>query len=406
MSFQSFWRSLMIVLWLGFGFFSPGCAPKEEAREEQVITMGLAAPMTGDNAQFGEMIKRGAGLKVKELNAAGGIKGIKIKLIEEDDVANPQEAATVAQKFANNPEVLIVIGHFNSSCSLAGKPIYQEAGLVELSPASTNPTVTKGSDWTFRNIYEDTFQGISMANYVKEKLGLKRIAVFYDNDDYGTGLKDTFVNEAKRIGLEIVGTEAYERDTADFRPQLAKFKQLKPEAIFMSGLYTQAAQIAAQSRELGMSTQLLGADGILSSDYIKIGGKATEGTILSCPFLFELGGKKAEEFVNRFQQEYQMEPDAWAALTYDAVGIAATAIEKAGQDRKAIRDHLASMANSETGYDGVTGLTYFDANGDCKKPIHVAIVKDAKFMPAPKQIMEIEEGTEPEVETETAAGLP
>lgn len=402
MSFQSFWRgcSLIAVLLLGFCFFFPGCAPKEkeEAVEEQVITMGLASPLTGDCAQFGEMIKRGARLKVKELNAAGGINGVKIELIEEDDAANPHEAATVAQKLAANPEVLIVIGHFNSSCSLAGKPIYQEAGLVELSPASTNPMVTKGSDWTFRNIYEDTFQGRSMANYVKEKLGLNRIAVFYDNDDYGIGLKDAFVNEAERIGLKIVGTESYERDTTDFRSQLTKFKQLNPEAIFMSGLYTQAAQIAAQSRELGMSTQLLGADGILSSDYIKIGGKATEETILSCPFLFELGGKKAEEFVNRFKEEYQMEPDAWAALTYDAVGIAATAIEKAGQNRKAIRDHLASMTTPETGYDGVTGLTYFDANGDCKKPIHVAIVKEGKFVPAAKQIMEIAAEGKAEIE--------
>lgn len=393
-------RSLIVALILSFCFFSLSCAPQKEdvTQKEAVITIGMVAPLTGDCAQFGEMIKRGARLKIKELNAAGGIDGVKIELIEEDDVANPQEAATVAQKFVANPEVSIVIGHFNSSCSLAGKPIYKEAGLVELSPASTNPAVTKNSAWTFRNIYEDTFQGISMANYVKEKLGLSRVAIFYDNDDYGIGLKDAFVNEAKRIGLEIAGTEAYERDTADFRPQLVRFKQLNPEAIFMSGLYTQAAQIAAQSRELGMSTQLLGADGLLSSDYIKIGGEATEGTILSCPFLFELGGKKAEGFVARFKQEYLMEPDAWAALTYDATGIAALAIEKAGRDRKAIRDHLAAMITPETGYDGVTGLTFFDANGDCKKTIHVAMVKEGKFVPAPKQIMDIEAETEAETE--------
>jgi branched-chain amino acid transport system substrate-binding protein len=359
-------------------------------REEKVIKIGLAAPLTGDCAQFGEMIRKGAQLKVKEINLAGGLRGKRVELVEGDDAANPQEAASIAQKFCADKDILIVIGHFNSSCSLAGKPIYREAGLVELSPGSTNPNVCKGSDWTFRNIYEDTFQGRSLANYVKDKLRLERIAIFYDNDDYGIGLKDAFVEEAKRIGLKIVATESYERDTTDFHPQLIRFKKLKPDAIFISGLYTQGALIAAQARELGMRQQLLGADGLLSSDYIKIAGSAAEGTILTCPFLFELGGAQTKEFVRNFEREYGMKPDCWAALTYDAVGIAAKAIQAVGEDRRAIRDYLAKMTEPHLGYSGVTGLTFFDEHGDCKKPIHVAIVKDGKFVPAPKQIMDFE----------------
>ncbi|MDI6704105.1 MAG: ABC transporter substrate-binding protein [bacterium] len=375
---------LLCILILGLSFVV-SCAKKER----KVIKIGLALPLTGDCAQFGDMIRKGAWLKVRQVNEAGGINGERIELVEEDDAANPQEAASVAQKMCADKDILIVVGHFNSSCSLAGKPIYREAGLVELSPASTNPEVCKDSPWTFRNIYEDTFQGKSLANYVKDRLKLKRIAVIYDNDDYGIGLKDAFTEEGKRIGLEIVGTESYERDTTDFSPQLIKFKELKPEAIFMSGLYTQGAMIAAQSRELGMTTQLLGADGILSSDYIKIGGKSVEGTILTCPFLFELGGEETKEFVKVFIEKYGVEPDCWAALTYDAVGIATEAIKHAGKDRAAIRDYLAEMTTKEKGYEGITGMTFFDENGDCKKPIHVAQVRNGRFVPAPLQIMPI-----------------
>lgn len=364
-----------------------GCAKKpSETPKQDVIKIGLAAPFTGDCAQFGDMIKMGSRLKIKELNESNGINGKKIELVEEDDAANPQEAASVAQKLAANKDVLIVIGHFNSSCSLAGKPIYKEAGLVELSPGSTNPEVCKGSEWTFRNIYEDIFQGQSLANYTKNKLKLKKISVFFDNDDYGIGLKDAFVDEAKKIGLSVVGIETYERDTIDFRPQLIKFKKLNPDAIFISGLYTQGALIAAQSRELGINVQLLGADGILSSDYIKNAGQSAEGTILTCPFLFELGGQETKQFVELFTKEYKTKPDCWAALSYDAVGIAVAAIKNAGEDRKAIRDYLAKITSPEKGYPGITGNTYFDENGDCKKPIHVAVVKNGQFVPAEKQI--------------------
>lgn len=375
----------MVCLMLGLS----GCGkrPSEEPAAAGTIKIGMAAPLTGDCAQFGEMIKMGARLMVKELNEAGGINGKKIELVEEDDAANPQEAASVAQKLSADKDVLIVIGHFNSSCSLAGKPIYKEAGLVELSPGSTNPNVCKETEWTFRNIYEDTFQGQSLAHYVQEKLNLKRVAVFFDNDDYGIGLKDAFVNEARKIGLEIVDQQAYERDTTDFRPQLTSFKKLNPDTLFISGLYTQGALIAAQSREMGMAVQLLGADGLLSSDYIKNAGQAAEGTILSCPFLFELGGEKTKNFVNSFTAEYKLNPDCWAALTYDAVGIAALAIKEAGEDRTKIRDYLSKITSPEKGYAGITGLTYFDQNGDCKKPIHVAVVKNGQFVPAEKQIM-------------------
>ncbi len=364
---------------------SPPSSPEAAATE---ILLGVAAPFTGDVAQFGVSIRKGADLMVEEVNGRGGIHGAQVKLIYENDAGNPQEAAIVARKLASNSAITAVIGHFNSSCSLAGKPIYKAAEILQFSPASTNPMVTKGSEWTFRNIYDDDFQGYSLAHYVYDRLHLQSVGVFYDNDDYGIGLKDAFIREANNLGIEIVGLESFERDTVDFTPQLVKIGGAKPEAIIIGGLYTQAGQIAAQARRMGLTALLLGADGLHSIDLIKIGGEATEGMLITVPFLMELGDDNTKAFVARYQAKYNEDPDSWSALSYDAVGTVLTAIERVGTNRRAVRDAVAAMDSPETGYQGVTGVSYFDAQGDTRKPVHVATIRDGAFVPAELQLLD------------------
>jgi branched-chain amino acid transport system substrate-binding protein len=347
--------------------------------------IGFAGPLTGPSAQFGVQMRRGAELAIEAINTGGGLRDVKIQAQYEDDAANPREAGSVAQKLASNPNVVAVVGHFNSSCSLAGKPKYAEAGVVQITPASTNVKVCKGSDWTFRNIYDDAFQGQTLATYAKQVLGLNKVAIFFDNDDYGIGLKDSFLGQANKEGLEVVFIQAYGRETTDYRPHLSRFAELGPEAIMVAGLFDAAAKIAKQARELGIGVPLLGGDGVLSDEYIKLGQAAADNTYISCPFLFELGGPKAEEFRKKYEAKYSQKPDAWAALAYDAVNILAEAIRAKGWD-KAIRDHLASLTGPENAFPGVTGVTFFDANGDCKKPIQMAVVKDGKIIAAPEQL--------------------
>ena len=226
------------------GFAVTGCETTNE------IKIAVAGPYTGSVAAFGEMIKRGAELKAKEINAAGGVNGKTLTLIFEDDAGKDKEASLVAERIASNRQILAVVGHFNSACSLAGKPIYKRAGIVELSPGSTNVNVAAGSEWTFRNIYRDDFQAAFAAQYIKNVLGdIQKVAIFFDNDDYGSGLKDSFTAEAKELGLEIVGMEAYDRDNTDFKAQLTSIKAKQPHLIFLSGLYSQAGLIASQARE-------------------------------------------------------------------------------------------------------------------------------------------------------------
>ena len=362
-----------------------GCEAKNE------IKVAVAGPFTGSVAAFGEMIKRGAELKAKEINAAGGVNGKTLTLIFEDDTGKEKEASLVAERIASNRQILAVVGHFNSNCSLAGKPIYQRAGIVELSPGSTNVRVCAGSDWTFRNLYRDDFQGAFVARYIKNVLReFQKIAIFFESDDYGQGLKDGFTDVAEELDLEIVATEAYDRDNTDFKAQLTSIKAKQPDLIFISGLYSQAGLITSQAREAGITAQLFGADGVDSPDFLEIAGDAAEGAYVSTPFVFELGGPEAQRMAVAFEEMHEVAPDTWAALTYDAVGMIVEAIEKGGENRKAIRDHLASIDSPEKGYTGITGLTYFDENGDCTKPAYVKIVKDGQFVPAEGQMLSTE----------------
>ncbi|RKU34568.1 branched chain amino acid ABC transporter substrate-binding protein [Candidatus Poribacteria bacterium] len=381
-----------------------GCQAQDRStgqtqRAPRELKVAVAAPFTGNAAAFGEMIRRGAELRAKEINDAGGVNGMKFTLVFEDDAGKDAEASLVAERLANNLQILAVVGHFNSSCSLAGKPIYQRAGIVELSPGSTNVTVCEGSDWTFRNLYRDDFQGKFIAQYIDKILtDLQSVAVFFDNDDYGRGLRNAFVEEAEKIGLDLVASEAYDRDNTDFKAQLTSIKAKNPDAVFISGLYTEAGLIAKQARESGIEAQFFGADGVDSPDFLTIAGKAAEGTYLTTPFTFGAAGEDALQMAANFEEMHGVAPDTWAALTYDAVGMIADALEKTynaeadvADNRKAIRDHLASLDTPEEGYKGVTGLTYFDINGDTvNKPAYVKIVKDGQFVAADQQLLELE----------------
>jgi branched-chain amino acid transport system substrate-binding protein len=348
------------------------------------IRIGVASPFTGDLAAYGDNIKAGVSLKLKEINGAGGINGKKVELVWGDDLCQPKEAGTVASKFANDKSIVAVIGHLCSSATLAGMPIYVRAKMPVISPTSTNPTIGEvGKGWFFRNCYTDAFQGEYLASHVvKELLGLKRVAIFYENNDYAIGLKDSFIQGAEESGLQVTGAEAYVAKTTDFTPQLTKLLRDKPQTIFLCGYHPEGALIAGQARKLGFDGPLFGADGLDNIDYIKIGGEAANNTYMTVPFLAASGGPEAREFAEEFKAETGREVDWMSANAYDCLGILAHVIEKVGADRQKIRDGLAAINSPDNGFDGVTGLTYFNEVGDCAKPAFVKKVEGGEFVPA------------------------
>jgi len=348
------------------------------------IRIGVAAPFTGNLAAYGDNIKAGTSLMLKEINDAGGINGQKIELVWGDDLCQPKDAGTVGSKFAADKSIVAVIGHLCSSATLAAMPIYVRAGLPAISPTSTNPTIGDvGKGWFFRNCYTDDFQGKYLASYVVPKLlGKNKVAIFYENNDYAIGLKDSFMAGARSAGVNVTGAEAYMTGTTDFTPQLTKLLRDKPEAIFLCGYHPEGALIAGQGRKLGFTGPFFGADGIDNEDYIKIGGKAAENTYCTVPFLAASASPAGKAFAKQYKKAYGRDVDWMSANAYDCLGILAQVIGKVGADRKKIRDGLAAINSEATGYKGVTGLTFFDKKGDCSKPAFVKMVKDGKFVAA------------------------
>ncbi|MHC4780948.1 MAG: ABC transporter substrate-binding protein [Planctomycetota bacterium] len=381
--------ALFTIFALALAVILPACGQKQAATDEVVIA--VAGPMTGSGAAFGEQIRNAANLKLKEINDAGGINGKKLKLVIEDDKGDTTEATNVARKIVSDPSVCMVIGHFNSTCSNAAKEEYNRKKISSISPGSTNVSVCVGYEWTFRNLYRDDYQGTFLAHYAQKKLNAKKVAIFYDNDDYGKGLMKAFKGEADKIGLEIVGTESYIRErTQDFKPLLQKVQSAAPDAIFVAGLYNEGALLCKAARtDLGLDLVFLGGDGLMNEKFIEIAGEAAEAAYITTPFLFNTGNDtpEAKKFLEDYRKTYDKEPDTWAALTYDAVGMAVEAVKAVGTDRTKIKEWLAACTTPEKAYKGVTGLTYFDKEGDCySKPAYVAQVKDKKFVPAEKQL--------------------
>lgn len=375
-------RSVFVIFVLALGLvFGLGQA------SAGTIKIGLAAPFTGDAASYGDNIKAGVMLKLEEINGAGGIKGQKIEIVQGDDLCAPKEAGTVGAKFAADKSISAVIGHVCSSATLAALPLYVKAGLPSISATSTNPTIGKvGKGWFFRNCYLDTYQGEFLAKYVKDVLGLKKIGVFYENNDYGIGLKDAFIAVAKKIGLEIVGAEGYMKGTTDFKPQLTKLKAGGPDGLFICGYYNEGGLIAGQARKAGLNITLFGADGLDNEDYIKIGGKAADETYVTVPFLAATAGPEAKAIIEKFKAKTGRDIDWMSANAYDCLGMLAEVIGKVGTDRKAIRDGLATYNSAGAAYKGLTGATFFNKYGDPAKPASVKLVKGGKFIPAPKQM--------------------
>jgi branched-chain amino acid transport system substrate-binding protein len=374
------WTLLLLVLVFSFGLVF-GLTTGAMADN---IRIGVASPFTGDLAAYGDNIKAGVNLKLKEINDAGGINGQKIELVWGDDLCAPKDAGTVASKFAADKSIVAVIGHLCSSATLAAMPIYVRAELPAISPTSTNPTIGDvGKGWFFRNCYTDDFQGKYLASHVVPKLlGKNSVAIFYENNDYAIGLKDSFMAGAKSAGITVTGAEAYVAKTTDFTPQLTKLLQDKPDTIFLCGYHPEGALIAGQARKLGFNGPLFGADGIDNEDYIKIGGKATDNTYCTVPFLAASAGPEGQAFAKRFKEAYGRDVDWMSANAYDCLGILAQVIAKTGADRKKIREGMAAINSEDNGYKGITGLTYFDEKGDCAKPAFVKMVKDGKFVAA------------------------
>jgi branched-chain amino acid transport system substrate-binding protein len=344
---------------------------------------GVAGPMTGQYANYGTSHKAGAEIAVAELNAAGGVNGGEASFEVGDDLGDPKEAVLVAQKFIDNKDIVFVDGHQFSGATIAAGAKYEEAGLPMISPSATNPDISSLGKFIWRICMTDAVQGEGLAMYSVKTLGMSKIAIMYDDSDYGRGLANEYEEAAKEAGGQVVGKEQYTTGDTDFKAQLTKIKAASPELLFLSGYYPEGSKIAQQAKELGMNVQILGSDGYASDELSKLGGAAVEGMLVSTFFDYSKQDPAVQKFVEAYKAKYAGgNPDWFAANSYDVIMLAATAAKNAGKnDRTAINDALGKIGT----YQGISGAITFDANGDVQKPLSIVVVKDGALVTAPKQ---------------------
>ncbi len=358
---------------------APTAAPAtaQPATTGEPIIIGVVAPMTGDLGDFGTQVMRGIQMAMDEINAKGGINGRMLQPKACDDQCNPQQAAACAQKMANDPTIFAVLGHICSSCTLAGGPIYETAGLTAMTVNSSNPKITEqGWKHVFRSTPTDTQQGAAMVDFVVKTLGLKKIGMIYSNDDYGMGLAASAKDEVTKLGAEIVAEETFiTGQDKDFSAQLTKIARAQPEVLFDMGQYAEAGLVAKQRVAAGLgSIPMVAPAAAQHQEFIDLGGAGVEGAYVAVFYDLTKTTELNQALVKKTRDKFGEDPGEQVPWGYDGVYIFAQAIQ-AGATKETMPEYL-----SKVDYQGVTGHITFDAKNQVQgMEGDIEIIKDGKF---------------------------
>ena len=377
--------ALMLALTYGCGREDATPKPKADgakpAVETATVRIGSASPLTGPQAHIGIDIKNGVQLAIEDLNAKGleiGGKKVKFELVAEDDEANPTKATTVAQKLVDS-KVVAVVGHFNSGASIPASKVYSDAGIPQISPASTNPKYTQqGFKTTFRVVAHDDQQGPTLAKFATGKLNAKNIAVIDDSTAYGQGLADAFAATVKAAGANVVAREHTTDKDTDFRAILTSIKGRNPDLIMFGGIDPQAGPMVRQMAQLGIKAKFIGGDGMQTPNFIKLAGEGAEGVMASMPGLPKEKMPGGKDFIERYKKKFNTDVELFAPMGYDAAMVFADAMKRANSTEPA--KFLPELG--KTNYQGVIGPIAFDEKGDLRNgPITIYVVKNGKWEP-------------------------
>ena len=354
-------------------FIIPGCK-----KDADVIKLAVVAPLTGNQAEMGQDLVNGEKLASEEINAHGGILGKKLELIIMDDQADPTEAVTIANKLVVNKDVVGIVGHLNSGTTLPASAVYYKSGMPVVMPVPTNPKITQqGFNNLFRIPATDADQGPQAARFAFETLHKNKFVIIHDKTAYGQGIADEFKREAEKLGVKILLYDAITEGQTDFSAILTRIKSLNPEVFYFGGMYPEGGLLIKQARAVGINAIFMVGDGCYDPEFIKIGEKATEGSIISFlapPWEEE---QSTAEFAKNYESKYGKIKN-YAPFGYDGVYIFAKAIKATGKaDRKTIIDELRKP---DFYLDGVVGKIEFKENGDNKNAnLYFYQVKNGKF---------------------------
>ncbi len=369
-----------IVMVIGLTLYIAGCKGKTEEPSGDQIQIGEFESLTGTTATFGSATHNGIQLAIDQANSNGGIHGKKLVLTVLDDQSKPDQAQNVVSRLINENKVVAILGEVASTRSMAAAPVCQENKVPQITPSSTNPEVTRKGDFIFRVCFTDDFQAAVDAHFAKDQ-GYKRAAVFKDvKNDYSMAFAKVFTEQFTKLGGQVVANQTYQEGDSDFKAQLNDLKGSNPDVILVPGYYSEVGTIAREAREVGLNVPLLGGDGWDSPILVKGAGGpggALEGSFFSDHyFSTELTETNVRTFIQAFHAKYNANPDALAALGYDAANLLVDSIKRAktatGPD---IRDAIAQTRD----FPGVAGTITIDANRNARKAAVILQIKGNIF---------------------------
>jgi len=335
------------------------------------VKVAILAPLSGDVATFGESTRDGALLAIDEWNDKGGVMGKKIEAVIEDSQCSAEAAVSAANKVIDQDNVKFILGEVCSSASIPISEIAISKGVFQMTPTSTNPSVTVAEDGStkstvFRACFIDPFQGKVAAKFALENLGAKTAAVFLDQgNDYVRGLAEVFIAEFEAGGGSVVVKETYTGEDTDFSAILTKVKDANPDILYLPDYYSTVNLVGAQAKEKGITAVMLGGDGWDSSDLDR---SAVEGGYFTNHFSDQDTRPIVQDFVSKYEAKYGSKPDALAALAYDAANILFQAMEQA----KSVDDPDKVAATMESGtFPVVSGDISYD---ESHNPVKAAVV--------------------------------
>jgi branched-chain amino acid transport system substrate-binding protein len=350
-----------------------GCGKKSDD-----VTVGAFLSLSGSDSTFGTDTRDGIELAVEEVNAAGGVKGKKVKVLYEDDKSTTQEASQKVRQLIDRDKVVAILGEVASSRSLAGGLIANTSHVPMVTPSSTAVEVTQGREWVFRTCFTDDKQGQVAARFVRNELKKSKVGVFYAaQDTYSSGLARSFRDEFKKLGGEIAIDKGYQKGETNFTTYLNELKAANPEMIFVPNYYNEMVQIARQAKQVGIpGSTFVGGDGWDSANLIEGAGAELEGAYFTNHYAPDVPWPNSKKFLASFQEKYKHEPSSLSAQGYDATRLLFDAIGRATEiTHEGIRKALAETKD----FQGATGTMTMDKDRNANKPIVVVQIKNKKF---------------------------
>lgn len=361
---------------------------------DKVVKIGVIAPISGDLSAMGLGIRNSVELAVRQANEKGDLDGWTLEVAAEDDQAQPDAGRNAATKLAGDSEVIAVVGPLNSSVGQALQPVLSQAGIALVSPANTNPSLTRGPDLAnpkrtydnyFRTCTTDDVQGPFAAKYLLDN-NIREVATIHDKKAYGQGLVSAFSEYFTQNGGSIVAAETINPEDKDFSAVISKARNANPKAVYYGGEYPQAGPMSQQMKGAGLNVPLMGGDGLFDGKFIELAGPNSNGDLATSVGAPVDTLESAQEFVEAYEQaNFPDGYSAYGAYAYDAANAIIEALRTSLQDAQDVQSARAATIEEigKVDFTGATGQVAFDEFGDSKARVLTAYkVEGGKWVPA------------------------